>query len=114
MLQFFYHNEWLFKKYLELHYRIFSFPSSFVRTLSFSPLFLYFLLSLILSCMRCLLHVLPAAPAAALAALERPSVATIGASVAAARAAPRRSSPFIGGVLVAGFTPALGRRQLAG
>jgi hypothetical protein len=45
---------------------------------------------------RCLLHMLPAAPTAALAALERPSVATIGPSVAAARAAPLRSPPPCG------------------
>ncbi len=53
-----------------------------------------------------LLSISPAAPAAALAALQRPSLATVGAAVAAASDCP--------GGLVAGSSTALGRRQLAG
>ncbi len=78
---------------------------------SFLP---FCLLSLILQCRHYLLSVSPAAPAAALAALQRPSVATVGAAVAASRAAPSRASHPIEEVLVTGSSPALGRRQLAG
>jgi hypothetical protein len=112
MLQFFYDNELLLKKdILSLTIEYFSFRRLLSEHCLFHNFFLYFLLSLILSYFRCLHHGLPVAPAAALAALQRPSVATIGAKVAAARAAPHRSPP-LGRVLVAGS--ALGRRQLAG
>jgi hypothetical protein len=38
----FYGNELYIKKYLLLHFRIFLFPSTFVKTLNFSQVFLYF------------------------------------------------------------------------
>ncbi len=82
------------KKFPLLHNRIFSFLSSFVRTLNFSQFFLYFFNShSFFLFVRCLLHMLPAAPTAALAALERLSVATIGPSVAAAGGLPRAGPP---------------------
>ncbi len=55
-------------------------------------------------------YLLSISPAAALAALQLPSVATVGAAVAAARAAPGGPPTPVGGVLVAGSSTALGRR----
>ncbi len=54
----------------------------------------------------------PTAPAAVLAALLGTSVAASGAAVAAARIAPSRPFPPVWGVLVAGSSSTLRRRQL--
>jgi hypothetical protein len=60
----------------------------------FTVLFFYFFNShSFFLFVRCLLHMLPAAPTSALAALERPSVAKIGPSVAAAGGLPRAGPP---------------------
>jgi hypothetical protein len=73
------------------------FPSTFLKSHSVSFCMYGFKLS-------------TSGPAAALAASERPSLSTVGTTVAAALAAAPRSSPPLGRVLVPGSAPSLGRR----
>jgi hypothetical protein len=58
-------------------------------------------------------ELLPAAPAATLAASVRPSLPTVGTTVAAARIAAHWSTSPLGRVVKAGSSPTLWRRELA-